>query len=71
MIKLTIALLLAVVPFGAGADQGLFVSPNGSDEGQCESNSPCAKISRACSVAGSSADRVISSARHSINPPMF
>src|SRR5262249_47151273 len=49
-----------MVPFGAGAYEWLFVSPNGSDEGQCESNSPCATISRACSVANSSADRVTS-----------
>jgi hypothetical protein len=57
MIRLVFALLLVMVPFGAVANH-LFVSPNGSDEGQCESNSPCATIGRACSVANSSADRV-------------
>jgi len=45
-----------MVPFDVGANQ-LFVSPKGSDEGQCESNSPCATIGRACSVATSGADR--------------
>jgi hypothetical protein len=59
MIRLAIALLLAMVPLGAGANE-LFVSPNGSDEGQCESNSPCATVSRACSVANSGADRATS-----------
>jgi hypothetical protein len=57
MIKLAFALLLAMVPFGVGANQWLFVSPKGSDEGQCESNSPSATIGRACSVANSHADR--------------
>jgi hypothetical protein len=60
MIKLAFALLLAMVPFGVGASPWLFVSPKGSDEGQCESNSPCATIGRACSVANSHADRVTS-----------
>ena len=56
MFRLALALLLAMVPFGAGANQ-LSVWPNGSDEGQCEPDSPCATIGRACSVANSSADR--------------
>src|SRR5262245_13679617 len=57
MIRLAFALLLAMVPFGAGANQ-LFVSPNGSDRGQCNSpKKPCATIGRACSVATRSADR--------------
>src|SRR5262249_42087172 len=59
MIKLAFALLLAMVPFGVGANQWLFVSPKGSDDGQCESlEKPCATIGRACSVANNSADRV-------------
>jgi len=57
MIRL--ALLLAMLPFGAGANE-LFVSPDGSDESQCESTSPCATIDRACSVANSSVDRITS-----------
>jgi hypothetical protein len=40
MIRLAFALLLAMIPFGAGADQWLFVSPKGSDQGQCESIVP-------------------------------
>jgi hypothetical protein len=57
MIRLAFALLLAMVPLGADANW-LFVSPNGSDEGQCESREkPCATIGRACSVANGSADR--------------
>jgi len=56
VIRLAIALWLAIVPFGASGND-LFVSPKGSDQGLCESNSPCATISRACSVASSSADR--------------
>jgi hypothetical protein len=36
MIRLAFALLLAMVPFGAAANQ-LFVSPKGSDRGQCQS----------------------------------
>jgi hypothetical protein len=61
VIRLVIALLLAMVPFGADADQWLFVSPKGSDRGLCKSKKyPCATIGRACSVASSSADRVIS-----------
>jgi hypothetical protein len=53
-----------MVSFGAAAQwfvrgqNYLFVSPKGSDEGQCESNSPCATIGRACSVANSSAGRL-------------
>jgi hypothetical protein len=48
-----------MAPFGADADQFLFVSPKGSDRGQCNSpKKPCATIGRACSVANSSADRV-------------
>ena len=57
MIRLAIALLLAMVPFGASADQWLYVSPKGSDEGQCSPKKPCATIGRACSVATRSADR--------------
>jgi hypothetical protein len=58
MIRLAFVLLLAMVPFGAGANQ-LFVSPTGSDRGPCKSlKKPCATIGRACSVANSSADRV-------------
>jgi len=57
MTRLAFALLLAMVPFGASGNN-LFVSPKGSDQGLCESNSPCATIGRACSVANNSADRV-------------
>src|SRR5262245_47409390 len=57
MIRPAFALLLAMVPFGAVGNQ-LFVSPKGSDRGQCNSQEPCATIGRACSVANSSADRV-------------
>jgi hypothetical protein len=60
MIRLAFALLLAMAPFGAGANQ-LFVSPKGSDRGQCKSpKKPCATIGRACSVANSGADRTTS-----------
>src|SRR5438067_727563 len=56
--RLVFAVLLAICSFEAAADQ-LFVSPNGSDEGQCVSiEHPCATIGRACSVATRSADRV-------------
>jgi len=58
-VRLAFALLLAMVPLGADAAQWLFVSPKGSDEGQCESlEKPCATIGRACSVANNSTDRV-------------
>ena len=44
-VRLAFALLLAMVPLGADAAQWLFVSPKGSDEGQCESlEKPCATI---------------------------
>jgi len=57
MIRLALVSMLAMVPFGAGANQ-LFVSPKGSDRGQCDSpKKPCATIDRACSVATRSADR--------------
>src|SRR5215471_9788202 len=58
MIRPVFALLLAIYSFEAAADKLLFVSPKGSDEGQCESNNPCATIGRACSVANSSPDRI-------------
>ena len=57
MIRLAFALLLALAPFGADAGQ-LFVSPEGSDRGECKSQKkPCATIGRACSVANNAADR--------------
>lgn len=43
MNRLAFALLLALVPFGADADT-LFVSPKGSDRGNCNS---CQEIIRA------------------------
>jgi hypothetical protein len=58
MMGIIAALAFLLAPAVASAAE-LYVSPNGSDAGQCTAQAPCASIARACQVAIQSPERVV------------